>query len=111
LFQTQIRKLIVKHLPSGEVGIERIARELHLNRGMIYRKLKEENTSYKDLLTSTRKQLATQYLKNPSLTIDMISSQLGYTESSAFKRAFKSWFGINPGQYRKENPSISKNLF
>lgn len=101
-FQETIRELIMTHLPGGEVGIETIARKLNINRGVIYRRLKKENTSYKELLTTTRKQLAKRHLMNPSLTIDMISSMLGYTESSAFKRAFKSWFGVNPGQYRKK---------
>lgn len=100
--QTRIRTLIVNHLPTGDVGIESIAKDLHMSRAVIYRKLKEENTSFKELLTNTRKQLAERHLKNPSLTIDMISSMLGYTESSAFKRAFKSWFGVSPGHYRKQ---------
>jgi len=107
LFQTKIRKLIVKRLPSGEVGIESIADELKISRGVIYRKLKKEKTSYKQVLTLTRKQLAKEYLKNPSLNIDMIASRLGYTESSAFKRAFKGWFGINPGQYRRQGQQNS----
>lgn len=100
--QDKIRKLIIERLPNGKVGIEMIAREFNLSRRMMHRKLREENTSYRSILMDTRIKLAKQYLKDPSQNIEKISSLLGYTESSSFKRAFKRWVGMNPGQYRKQ---------
>ncbi len=102
LLQDKIRKIIIERLQNGKAGIEIIAEELNLSRRMVHRKLRKENTSYRSILMETRIKLAKQYLKDPSLNIEKISSLLGYTESSSFKRAFKRWLGMNPGQYRKQ---------
>ena len=90
------------HLEAGSVNLKVIAKELNVSSRSIYRKLKSENTSYKDLLNEVRKQLAQDYLREGSFTINDISSKLGFSESSAFHRAFKRWFGTNPGQYRQQ---------
>jgi AraC-like DNA-binding protein len=102
LFQDTVRKIVMKHLESGSVNLEVIAKEMNVSSRSIYRKLKSENTSYKDLLSEVRKQLAQDYLREGSFTINDISSKLGFSESSAFHRAFKRWFGTNPGQYRQQ---------
>lgn len=102
LFQDKVRKIVMMHLEAGSVNLEVIAKELNVNSRSIYRKLKNENTSYKDLLNEVRKQLAQDYLREGSFSIDDISFKLGFSESSAFHRAFKRWFGTNPGQYRQQ---------
>jgi AraC-like DNA-binding protein len=102
LFQDEVIKIVMRRLESGSVNLEVIAKELNVSSRNIYRKLKSENTSYKDLLSKVRKQLAQDYLKEASLSINDISFKLGFSESSAFHRAFKRWFGTNPGQYRQQ---------
>lgn len=102
LFQDKVRKIVLRRLESGSLNLEVIAKELNVSSRSIYRKLKSENTSYKDLLSEVRKQLAQDYLKEASLSINDISFKLGFSESSAFHRAFKRWFGTNPGQYRQQ---------
>jgi AraC-like DNA-binding protein len=92
----------MKHLDTGDVNMEMIASELNLSSRTVYRKLREENISYKALLSDIKKQLAQAYLKDPSLTINDISCLLGFSEASAFHRAFKRWFGINPSEYRRK---------
>ncbi len=80
--------------------LDSIAEELNLSRRTVYRKLKAENISYKDLLIDSKKKLAREYLKNSSLSVYDIAVRLGFSEASSFHRAFKSWFGISPGRYR-----------
>ena len=92
----------MKNLESGGVNQEMIAKELNVSRRTVYRKLKEENVSFKNLLNDVQKQLALTYLKEKSISINDISFLLGFSDSSAFHRAFKRWFGTNPGQYRKK---------
>ena len=101
LFQDKVRKIVLRRLESGSVNLEMIAKELNVSSRSIYRKLRSENISYKDLLSEVRKQLALDYLKEASLSINDISFKLGFSESSAFHRAFKRWFGAKPGQYRR----------
>jgi AraC-like DNA-binding protein len=102
LFQDKVRKIIMKHLESGSVDLEVIAKELDVSSRTVYRKLKSENISYKNLMIEVKKQLAQAYLKETSFPINDISSRLGFSEASAFHRAFKRWFGTNPRQYRQK---------
>ena len=102
LFQDTVRKIIMEHLESGSVNLEVIARELNVSSRTVYRKLRNENLSYKILLSEVRKQLAQTYLKETSYSVNDISSLLGFSEASAFHRAYKRWFGTNPGQYRQK---------
>jgi AraC-like DNA-binding protein len=101
-FQDKVRKIIIKHLDSGNVNMEMISNELNLSSRTLCRKLKEENISYKDLLIDIKKQLAQAYLEETSFTLNEISYFLGFSEASAFHRAFKRWFGTNPSQYRRK---------
>ena len=73
---------------------------LHVSLRSLQRKLKEEDTSYKDLLEETRRQLALQYLRDSRRSIGEITYLLGFSEPSNFTRAFKRWTGKSPVQYR-----------
>lgn len=103
LFQDKVRRIIIRHLDSGEANLETICSELNLSSRTVYRKLREENISYKALLSDIKKQLAQAYLKETSFTVTDISHLLGFSEASAFHRAFKRWFGANPSQYRQDS--------
>jgi AraC-like DNA-binding protein len=109
-FQDKMRKIIIKNLDTGNVNMEMISNELNLSIRTLYRKLKEENISYKALLIDIKKQLAQAYLQETSFTINDISFLLGFSEASAFHRAFKRWFGINPSQYRRKAGFLNHNL-
>ena len=100
-FQDKVRKVIVRHLDAGDVNMETISKELHLSIRTVYRKLREEDVSYKSLLNETRRQLAQAYLEETKFSINEISYLLGFSETSAFHRAFKRWSGMNPSQYRR----------
>ena len=99
-FQDKVIKIIIAQLDSGYITLDTIAEQLNLSSRTVYRKLKAENVSYKDLLIKTKMQLAREYLKNSSLTLNNIAARLAFSEASSFHRAFKNWFGISPGRYR-----------
>jgi len=96
----QTQQLILKQLPTGDLNVDIISEKMNMSRRTLARKLKEENTSFQDLLEKTRKELATDYLKRNTLSINDIAFMLGFSESSAFSRAFKRWCGHNPQEYR-----------
>lgn len=88
----------------GEVPlIEAIARQLTLSVRQLQRELQAENTSYQLLLEETRKTLALKHLKNPDTSIHDVAFLLGFSEPSAFHRAFKRWLGQTPNSYRKRH--------
>lgn len=99
-FQDDVKSLIFDLLPKGNVSIERISRELAVSRWTLARKLRREKTTFKALLTAVRKELAIRYLETTQWSTNEIALLLGYSEASAFQRAFKAWTGKNPKAFR-----------
>ncbi|WP_455211617.1 AraC family transcriptional regulator [Kaarinaea lacus] len=96
----QVKSKIVDLLSSGMVTEQDMAEALHVSLRSLQRKLREEGTSYKEILEGTRKELATKYIQNSRLSISEISFLLGFSEISNFSRAFKRWNGRAPSDYR-----------
>jgi len=63
-------------------------------------KLEQENTSFREINESCQTEFAIRFLKNGSSTAE-IGYALGFSEPSAFQRAFKRWTGQTPGQFRQ----------
>jgi len=96
----QVRSRIIEQLPDGIPRQENIAETLHVSLRSLQRRLKEEETSYKDLLEDTRQALALQYLRESHRSIGEITYLLGFSEPSNFTRAFKRWTGKTPAEHR-----------
>tara|TARA_R110002073_G_scaffold96317_1_gene222645 strand:+ start:332 stop:1348 length:1017 start_codon:yes stop_codon:yes gene_type:complete len=99
------QQLINKHLDTGVVNARWLAGQLNLSERSLHRKLQERGHSYQRLLDDLRQQLAVRYLKDSQLGITDISLMLGYSEQSAFTRAFKKWTEQTPMRYRKMHNS------
>ena len=94
---------IVDRLPDGPPSQELIAADLSVSNRTLQRKLKDEGTSFMDLLQDTRLQLARKYLRQPGRSVVETAYLLGFSEPSTFSRAFKRWTGRAPAEYR-DNP-------
>jgi len=94
---------IVDRLPDGPPSQELIASDLSVSNRTLQRKLKDEGTSFMDLLQDTRLQLARKYLRQPGRSVVETAYLLGFSEPSTFSRAFKRWTGRAPADYR-DNP-------
>ncbi len=93
---------IVEHLPDGPPSQELIARAMHVSNRTLQRKLREEGTSFIDLLRDTRMQLASKYLRQPNRSVVETAYLLGFSEPSTFSRAFKRWSGRAPAEFRAQ---------
>ncbi len=91
---------IVEHLPDGPPSQKAIAEAMHVSNRTLQRKLKDEGTSFIDLLQDARLSLARKYLAQPQRSIVEIAYLLGFSEPSTFSRAFKRWTGQAPADYR-----------
>ncbi|MEH6588117.1 MAG: AraC family transcriptional regulator [Halioglobus sp.] len=91
---------IVAHLPDGPPNQQQIAEALHVSNRTLQRKLKDEGTSFMDLLQDTRLQLARKYLRHPNRSVVETAYLLGFSEPSTFSRAFKRWTGTAPADFR-----------
>jgi len=98
--QQEIQEVILRALHSGQANFEYVAKQMNTSPRTLHRKLVGEQLEFKSLLLNMRKRLAQQYLADPLLSLTDISLLLGYSESSSFSRAFKTWFDKTPKQFR-----------
>ncbi|MDQ1919006.1 AraC family transcriptional regulator [Massilia pseudoviolaceinigra] len=96
----QVHAAIIRNLAHDRVRLATIAEELKLSPRTLQRKLSEAGASFQQVLDQARYALATDYLRQGSLSLVDIAFLLGYQEQSAFSHAFKEWSGVNPGAWR-----------
>jgi len=93
---------VLEQLTSGEVSENDMARQLHMSRRTLQRKLAESNTTYQKLVDDTRRDLALRYMEDAGKSITDVTFLLGFSGQSAFTRAFKRWTGTSPTTYREQ---------
>jgi len=98
--EEKVKEYIFTNLSDCEISSEKASSALNMARSTLYRQLKMEGTSFRDLLLQTRQDLAKAYLRD-GMTNLQVAYLIGFSEPSAFHRAFKRWYNINPGEYRK----------
>jgi len=91
---------IVQLLPGGDASLGRVARALGTSERTLRRRLAEEEASFEDLLRSIRIALAQRYLRDPGVSVAEIALLLGFSDPTAFHRAFRRWVGETPGAFR-----------
>jgi AraC-like DNA-binding protein len=94
--------LITTSLDTEDAGAEPVAKMLHITTRTLNRHLRQHGTTYKKLREEVIVELAKQSLANTDASMIAIGGKLGYTEASAFVRAFKRMTGITPAAYRKK---------
>ncbi len=81
--------------------LETAAAALELSPRALKRRLAERDTSFTRIIDDTRRQLALGYIADPALSLVDVAYLCGFSEQSAFNRAFKRWTGVPPGEYRR----------
>ncbi len=100
-FLGALRESLVRQMPTGAVSVEQIANELCLSPRTLQRRLSDRELKFQEVLQALRKELATQYLVDPHLSITDIAFLLGYSDQRSFTTAFKNWFDCSPRDYRQ----------
>ncbi len=100
-FKNKVQKVLGTMLHGRTPSIEEVAQQLGMPTWTLRRKLKEENSSYQNLVDEMRKDVALSYMRNTDLSFGEISYLLGFSTPGAFQRAFKRWAGTTPGEFRK----------
>ncbi|MEH2184414.1 helix-turn-helix domain-containing protein [Nostoc sp.] len=96
-----VRREISIQLRGGNLEVETIAKRLGFVSRTLQRKLKEAGTSYQELLDETRQSLSIYYLQEQQMAVSEVAFLLGFSEASAFYRAFKRWTGTTPSEFRR----------
>lgn len=99
----QARRYILEQIRKqhGVPRIDATAQALGLSTQTFWRRLKDERTDYTAVRTQARRDTAIALLADPTHSVEMIAERLGFSESSAFIRAFRQWTGMTPLAYRK----------
>ncbi len=98
---TVVRNQIKLHLGDTLPTLSKIANVLGLTDAAFHKRLKAQHLLFPDLLRAARRELALHYLNDPDMSLTEIAYSLGYSELSAFSRAFRNWTGMNPQKYRR----------
>lgn len=100
-FADEVRKLITKEFKGQVPSVEIAASRLNMTSRSFQRRLQAEGKSYRNISTQLRKEFALQLLNTSQAKMEEIADVLGYSEASAFRRAFKSWTDTSPTKMRK----------
>jgi AraC-like DNA-binding protein len=110
-FASQVRQRLVATMDGRRPDMQAIARTLGTSPRSLHRRLADEGTGFNDLLDEVRKDFAKRYLARPRLSIGEVGFLIGFTDSSAFFKAFRRWTGITPSEYRLSLPPAEPDLF
>ena len=95
-----VEGLIKDALPSGIPGIAQIGAHMGMSSRTLTRRLSDSGFTFRGLVRQTQEKIAKGLLSNTSDTVSEIAFQTGFSEQSAFSRAFKRWTGQSPLEYR-----------
>jgi len=101
------RAQIRQRLVLGEPVLEDIAEQMGMSSWSLQRRLREQGLTFTTLVDKQRQELATYYMRQQQLPISELAPLLGYSETSAFSRAFRRWFGVSPRQWRQHSDLVT----
>lgn len=95
-----VRNVLWSLLPAGRPDLWRTAAEMDINARTLQRRLGEEGSSFSRVLDDLRRDLANELLADRKLAVSEVAFLLGYSEPSAFQRAFRRWYDVSPRRFR-----------
>ncbi len=99
--KVDVETLIRDALPGGIPSINQIGTHIGMSDRTLSRRLSENGTTFRDLIKNVQAEISKDLLKNSSRSVAEIAFQTGFSEQSAFNRAFKRWTGQSPIEFRK----------
>ncbi len=96
-----VRRCLGSELCNGQPTLEQVAPRLHMSPRTLHRRLAEEGTNFRRILTEVRREIAARHLEEGQIAISEIAFLLGFSDPSAFHRAFKRWTGHAPLAFRE----------
>ncbi len=99
-FRDVVKRCMMDELPEREPVVAVVAKKLHMSARSLQRRLQGEGTSFAEVLSDLRRDLALRYLQDQRISIAEVAFLLGFLDATAFHRAFKRWTGTTPAKYR-----------
>jgi AraC-like DNA-binding protein len=98
-FSQRVRACILSMLPLGSLTADTVAAQFSMSSRTLRRRLREEATSYQEILDDVRAELARHYLAKEKRGIDEVAFLLGFSDPSAFTKAFRRWTQQTPADF------------
>lgn len=95
----RVRQKILHRIGQGSIGQPEIAQELNMSERTLRRSLAAEGTCFHDIRDEVRRSMALALLNRPALSQSDVALSLGYSDQTAFSRAFSRWFGAPPSRH------------
>ncbi|MEN2768234.1 AraC family transcriptional regulator [Ornithinibacillus xuwenensis] len=102
-----VKWILKRNLTGDHQELRDVASELGMSERTIQRRLMDEETSFKQLLSQARHEQARAYLADPLLEIKEVAFLVGYKDQSSFYRAFRIWEGDTPLNWRNHHINIT----
>lgn len=94
--RSAVEARMLADLHEGTLSMDRIARDLGMSRQTLYRRLKDEGATFASVHDDLRRRMAMDYLSARKVSVGETAYLLGFSEASAFVRAFRRWTGASP---------------
>jgi len=101
----QVKWVLTRLLSGSRPDLPMVAKELGMSERTLQRRITDEGTTFRQLLSETRHELVRQYLGNASVEITEAAFLVGYEDPNSFYRAFRSWEGQTPAEWRAAHRS------
>ena len=102
-FVDAVANILSKHIADKDLDVDQAAALCGYSKSALTRRLVQLDTSIIDIPTDLRMTDAKDKLVNSFLSINRIAVSLGYSDATAFSRAFKKYIGQSPSAYRRGN--------
>ena len=99
VWTNSVRRYLMHSLSTSNLNLNIVAEKFNMSKRNLHRKLKEEGTSYQQILNNLRMELSRKYLKE-KIPLTEIAFLLGFESQSAFNKFFKKQFHTAPNQFR-----------
>ena len=93
---SRVRQVILAGLADGKATIGEVARQLCMSERSLQRALQAEGSTFNALFDEVRKRTALDFIADSKIALGEIAYLIGFSEPSAFHRAFKRWTGLTP---------------
>ncbi len=98
-FADRVKQQVASMLPSGETGADRVAEALGVSVSTLRRRLRAADTSHRQILDAARCDLARRALVEKGVSVNEVAFLLGFSDASAFHKAFRRWTGRSPSEF------------
>jgi len=96
----KVREVLLRNL-ARPMSFDAVARHLQMSTRTLRRKLREQNSTFREIIGDLRMQAAVKYLRDTDLTIDEIAFALGFSDATNFRHAFRRWGKGTPTEFRR----------